>query len=374
MADIAKIKQALSAYTGDNETLDYFVSVATAELGNEWVQTIYDVMTDLTQTEQERLDYAYRHYAATAAWNEAQTYLMQTEPLDVATVTDRIPVLEHWLAFYQDAGAQVVEQLKQKLSAQPVVQSVPQEQVMTATTAESPREETIVQQEQPKAQQEEPQPAAAQPVDASKSEALWAVEKIRREVEITKELQAWVAARCVGLGNREVMNYPYYGLVVDVMRQTRKQIQSLLESEEMLAEITHAYPDEVQKLQDYQLMLDKDIEVATQNGLDQDLDLLGNLSIDEVKRILGQLDTSNAKEESEPAPDGFVPILDSDSDLDEGSIKDEYSQIENVVLSDSSQGITKNKDENEKNASQTAQNSVKKKLSFSLGNKKNGTG
>ena len=81
---------------------------------------------------------------------------------------------------------------------------------------------------------------------------------------------------------------------------------------------------------------------------------------------MGQLDTSNTTEFSGPAPDGFEVILDTDSESDDQQIKDEYSQIENKVLSDSD----KNPDENEKNTSQTPKNGVKKKLSFSLGNKK----
>lgn len=364
MADTTRIKQALNAYAGDNDTLNQFVAVVSAELGESWPQSIYETLTDLTADERERLDYAYRHYAAVAAWNEAQGYLAQTEPLDPALMNERIPVLEHWLAFYQDVGLDVVNQLKQKAAAAPAEQ-VPEN--VPASAAEPQVSESAAME----VQEAKPEKPATDP---TKSEALWAVEKIRREVEITKELQAWVAARCVSLGNKEVMNYPYYGLVIDVMRQTRKQIQSLMDSEEMLAEIAQAYPDEIKQLQNYQLLLDKDIEVATQNGLDQDLDLLGGLSIDEVKRILGQLDTSNTKEESEPAPDGFVPILDSDSDLDEEPIKDEYSQIENVVLSDDSPGVAtdviKNKPETEKNTSQTSENGVKKKLSFSLGNKK----
>jgi len=362
MADTGKIKQALGSYTGDNETLNQFVSVATAELGENWTSTIFETLSDLTPDEQNRLDYAFRHYAAMAAWNEAQSYLSGNASLSRAELDERIPVLEHWLEFYQDPGKQVVDQLKQLAS------TLSDSPTQPASTAAAPVSSATAQDETPA------QTPVTEQATPENNKALWMVEKIRREVEITKELQAWVAARCVDLGNKEVMHYPYYGLVIDVMRQTRKQIQSLMESPDMLDEIARAYPDEIKTLQDYQLLLDKDIEVATQNGLDQDLDLLGNLSVEDVKRILGQLDTSTEKEESEPAPDGFVPILDSDSDSDEQPIKEEYSQIENVVLSEVSDqapdDTTKNSETDEKNTSQTQQNSVKKKLSFSLGNKK----
>ena len=44
MADIEKIKEALQQYTGNNETLNLFVETATNELGEDWVQTIFDAM------------------------------------------------------------------------------------------------------------------------------------------------------------------------------------------------------------------------------------------------------------------------------------------------------------------------------------------
>ena len=124
MADIEKIKEALQRYTGDNETLNHFVSVVTTELGEDWFQTIFDTMTNLNQDEQSRLDYVYRHYAAVSAWNEAQFYLQQDGPLDSELITERLPVLEHWLAFYQAPGLELVEQLKQRLSTD-IIQEIP---------------------------------------------------------------------------------------------------------------------------------------------------------------------------------------------------------------------------------------------------------
>lgn len=356
MADINKIKEALQNYTGESESLNHFASVASAELGENWIETIYETLTDLSADEKEKLDHAFQYYAATMAWNEAQAYLNQTEPLNVAAVTDRIPVLEHWLAFFQDAGLQVVEQLKQKLDQE---SSSPQEQTDTSDSAESPTEQQT--------ESEEPQESQPIVVEKPKSEALWTVEKIRKQTDMTKEIQSWVAARCVELGNREVFAYPYYGFVVDVMRQTRKDIQTLLDSADMLQEVNENYPGEVRRLQDYQVSLDKDLEVALQNGLSDETALISDeLTGDDARRLLGQLDTSNTTEFSGPAPDGFEVILDTDSEADDQQIKDEYSQIENKVLSDQD----KNRDKNEKNTSQTPKNGVKKKLSFSLGNKK----
>ena len=362
MADIAKIKEALQNYTGESESLNQFTAVAAAELGENWVETIYDTLTDLSAEEKERLDHAFQYYAATMAWNEAQAYLNQTEELDTAAVAERIPVLEHWLTFFQDAGLQVIEQLKQKLN-------LPAGESEQAQKTESQVPENEPKAAESTAPEEAKQPLEKQPivVEKPKSEALWTVEKIRKQADMTKDIQSWVAARCVTLGNREVFAYPYYGFVVDVMRQTRKDIQSLLDSEEMLKEVNENYPGEVRHLQDYQVSLDKDLEVALQNGISDETALISDeLTGDDARRLLGQLDTSNTPEFSGPAPDGFEVILDTDSEDDEQQIKDEYSQIENKVLGDQD----KNQNENEKNASQTPKNGVKKKLSFSLGNKK----
>ena len=360
MADINKIKEALNSYTGESDSLNNFAAVAAAELGENWIETIYETLTDLSAEEKEKLDHAFQYYAATMAWNEAQAYLNQTEPLN-ASVAERVPVLEHWLAFFQDAGLQVVEQLKQKLATESAVSE--QEEAI-----EEKQPQELEQQAEPEKQAEQ-KPLEKQPivVEKPKSEALWTVEKIRKQVDMTKDIQSWVAARCVSLGNREVFAYPYYGFVVDVMRQTRKDIQSLLDSEEMLREVNENYPGEVQHLQDYQVSLDKDLEIAQQNGISDETALISDeLTGDDARRVLGQLDTSNTPEFSGPAPDGFEVILDTDSEEDDQQIKDEYNQIENKVLG--TQG--KNKAESEKNTSQSPKNSVKKKLSFSLGNKK----
>ena len=355
MADINKLKQALSEYTGDADSLNRFVEVATAELGDNWAESIYETLTDLSAEEKERLDHAFQYYAATTAWNEAQAYLAQETPLDTNLMAERIPVLEHWLTFFQDAGAQVIEQLKQKAAGE--------------TPENISDSETKPDEENP----DDMAPSSEETVDVppfeekKQSETLWAVDKIQKQAEMTKEVQAWVAARCVALGNREVFAYPYYGFVVDVMRQTRKDIQGLLENEEMLREINEAYPGKVRELQDYQVSLDKDIEVAAQNGLSDETALISDeLTGEDARRLLGQLDTSNTPEFSGPAPDGFEVVLDTDEELDDKKITEEYNQIENTLLSDQ----IKNQAESEKKTSQTPQNSVKKKLSFSLGNKK----
>lgn len=110
-----RIISVLENYTGEQASLDAFVSVATEELGADWTGKIYDEMADISDDIKERLDHAFNYYAATTAWNELQSYLTQETPLDYTRTLERIPVLEHWLSFFGAAGDDAVSQLKNKL-------------------------------------------------------------------------------------------------------------------------------------------------------------------------------------------------------------------------------------------------------------------
>ena len=368
MADMNKLKQALNSYEGDTDTLKRFVAAAEAELGSHWTETIYDVLTDLSEEERGKLDHAFQYYAATMAWNEAQGYLAQKDSLDVSVLQDRIPVLEHWLAFFQDAGLAVVAQLKQK--AEQAVS--PAEESETISDIVSKPAETMTEsvdvpetvKAEPKIEEQKTAETEKKPETKPDSEAMWLLDKVRRQVELTQTVQAWVAARCVALGQKEVFAYPHYGFVVDLMNQTKKEVEELLNKSDYLNEINQVDSDAIRALQDYQISLTHDLEIALQNGASAETSLIeDDLTGQDARRILGQLDTSTAPEFSGPAPDGFEVVLDDMPELDEKPIKEGYSQIENVVLSEQ----TKN---NEKNTSQSAKNSVKRKMSFSLGNRK----
>jgi hypothetical protein len=316
--------------------------------------SIYDTLADISETERERLDHAYQYYAAITAWHEAQEYLNQTEPLDEKIMAERIPILEHWLAFFQESGLEVVSALREKLVAQSV-ETEPE-------TAEVPITEPIVQHVSETQEEQK---------NVQEKKTIWIFETIKKQKALTQEVQSWVSARCISLGNKEVFHYPHYGFVVDLMKQTHQDIQSFFENGDLLIEAEEVYPGEIKELHDYQISLEKSLEVAVQNGLSEETDLVDdNLTAADVKKILGHLDTSNTPEFSGPAPDGFEPILDTEEEFNEQPIKEGYSQIENVVLSENQEELSKNISENEKNTSQMPQNSVKRKLSFSLGVKK----
>ncbi len=119
MPDISQLTNALNTYDGSQDSMINFASLAQQILGDNWFSVIYEAMGTLPQPLQEKLDHVYRYYGASLSWGEIQEYLNQTEPLDVAQISERIPTLEYWLSFFNEPGIQAVEQLKAKLQATP---------------------------------------------------------------------------------------------------------------------------------------------------------------------------------------------------------------------------------------------------------------
>ncbi len=135
MANIQRIMDALATYTGDPETLTAFATVAEEELGSNWTNTIYDLISPMTPDQKERLDHAYHYYGATLAWAEVQEYLAQQEPLDLTDLAERVPTLEYWLNFFGDNGLQIINELNEKMKQQSLMSEVMQDvPVSTATT------------------------------------------------------------------------------------------------------------------------------------------------------------------------------------------------------------------------------------------------
>ena len=125
MANTAKLLEALSNYTGNQETLDAFVNTANQELGADWGSSIHQALPGLPPALKEKLDHAFNYYGATLSWNEVQSYLTSQDPLDIETVSGRIETLSYWLNFFGEQGAQIIEQLKDKLEAEKQAQAEP---------------------------------------------------------------------------------------------------------------------------------------------------------------------------------------------------------------------------------------------------------
>ena len=115
MANTIKLLEALSAYTGDQVSLDRFAAVAKEELGDSWMNKVYQTLLDLTPPLKEKLDHAYRYYGAVLSWNEIQGYLASGAEFDETEVETRLETLSYWLSFFGSAGDDAVASLKQKI-------------------------------------------------------------------------------------------------------------------------------------------------------------------------------------------------------------------------------------------------------------------
>ena len=350
-----KIIQALTSYQGTEESLRETISVLSSELGDNWTETVFEKLGGLPVELKDKLNHAFNYYAALMAWQETQGYLDQTDPLP--ELQERLPVLKHWLEFFGDPGNDLYKQLEQKLSS-------PTESLAEDEPIEEKKEEEVASEPEPKTQEpvleEEKEEQAPKKIDLNTPEA-FAIQKAKKEVELLDAVQAWLAARCLQLNNMEVFAYPYYGFAVDLMRQTAKDIQVVLDLEDKTI-LSDLYEGGEEALVRKKQAVESDIETAVQNCESATTALIDeNVNMDEVRKTLGNLDESTDPEYLGPAPDGFELIQDSEP-LDENVVKEQYQKLEKEVLAENA--------ENEKKTSQNAKNSVQRKLSFSLKPKK----
>lgn len=464
-----QIVQALETYTGELDSLNAFVETATRELGAEWTQKIYDDMNDMPDSLRERLDHAFNYYAATTAWSEIQSYLAQPEPLNYDQTVERLPVLEHWLAFFGAAGEEVVTQLQNRLRDEaarahtsttaldepfaPQVQSVPDHQELLPTEQnnepirtddetlqrkindifsdsdtvsapsetvdqilnETPAQRPVVPEEisepvvqKPNVSVEEPVAPVIQPDNKNndqtpvsayippdnvfnpigamepaqndhplvqETEQSWRVGKMFRQLDFIANIEAWISVRCLELGYTDFYTYRYYGFLVDVLDRTIEDLKELLADTDMYDYITARRGDGVQYLQNRLIAFEKESKEAHE-GVLSDLSPLPRegLSVDDLKNRLGGMDLSGEKEYLGPAPDGFEMVEDPYENMDDATLKKEYEKIEaegNLHPADSQTPQNAQSGENVpagiKNTSQTPQNGVQRKMSFSLG-------
>ncbi len=387
-----KIVQALTTYQGTEETLNETVAVLTEELGENWTETVFEQLGGLSSDLKEKLNHVFNYYAALMAWQETQSYLEQNDLLD-DSIQERLPVLKHWLDFFGDPGLELYQQLETKISTQhsedvsEQVESVKDEQIVPEELKENvlekqeqaileePKEDILeeqVQQPVPEDVQEdisEKQDKVEEMVKEEKklvidanSPIAFAVQKAQKEIELLDAVQAWLAARCLQLNNMEVFAYPYYGFAVDLMRQTAKDIQVILDAEDKTG-LSDLFKGGEEALTRKKIAVEADIETAVQNCESSTTALIDeNVNMDEVRKTLGNLDESTDPEYLGPAPDGFELIQDSDEPLDEKAVKEQYQRLEKEVLAENT--------EVEKKTSQNEKNSVQRKLSFSLKPKK----
>ena len=408
-----KIIQALTAYQGTEESLNETVGVLSEELGSNWTETVFEQLGGLSVELKDKLNHVFNYYAALMAWQETSGYLEQKQPFD-EKIQERLPVLKHWLDFFGDPGKELYNQLEQKLStssqeeaapalgAQENVQEKVSQEEIPSSKEELKEEETPenqgAQEEIPSQKEElkeekapgnqgakeekqevetkqensdslipkeeaEPKEKADEIKADMQSPEAFTIQKAKKEIALLDSLQAWLSARCLQLNNMEVFAYPYYGLVVDLMRQVVKDIQLVLDLKDKKI-LPDLYEGGEEAIVRKKQAIESDIETAVQNCESATTALIDEgVNMDDVRKTLGNLDESTEPEYLGPAPDGFELIQDSDEPLDENKVKEQYQRLEKEVLAET-------EDQSEKNTSQNVKNSVQKKLSFSLKPKK----
>jgi hypothetical protein len=407
------IVNALNAYDGTQPSLEKTVAVLSEELGPEWTSLIFQELGGLSVELKEKLDHAFNYYASLTAWQEAQSYLSQTEPLDIELMNERLPVLKHWLDFFGQPGQDLYQQLEERVhstSETSVVGAtdddggqdtiVYEPDVADPSQSIQQNDENSTAEEQPFLEQdpsddttdisvdqiEEHEQLSETPENHLKSEVqedssqnevvdeiheyddtpeAFAIHKAEREIILLDDLQSWLSARCVHLGDIEVFAYPYYGMVVDLMRQTSADIQAVLDLENQDI-VMQYYPDGLNELKRKKQAIDSDIQMAVENCESDTTALIDEgMDINRVKKALGNLDTSTEVEYAGPAPDGFE--LMDDEPIDEEAVKKQYEKLEKQSQHNENTDISVS---DEKNTSQNNQNGVQRKLSFSLKPKK----
>lgn len=414
MANKQRILEALSSYAGDMDTLNRFVQIAQAELGDDWVLSIYTEMGNIPSSLKEKLDHAYNYYAALTSWNEIQSYLTSNTPLNRQEIEERIPILSHWLSFFGDPGMEVIKQLQIKLEQGSSLNSISQDNLLNSQLQEnqtnskeefsqadtfnieektfsdsqavvfSDNEEKLEPEGSPstsveldmnqtskeKTEEQEEKDFRKEKILSVETSDEFAIRHAFDTLDFIKRVQAWTAARCIALGNIEVFSYKYYGFLVDAMEQGKNQIRNILSNPSLYPLLEKKYENGLQILQDNLLSLEEDLRIAYANAQSDVSPLVReDLNAEEAKKALGVLDTSNTKEYLGPAPDGFEVLEDPYEELDETQLKKEYDQLEAKSSELDTIVPMKKSEEGSKISSQSTQNSVQKKMSFSFGSK-----
>ena len=412
--NLERINQTLQAYTGQEDSMQTVASVLKEELGENWTETVFQDLSGLSPALKENLTHAFNYYAATMAWNETQEYLAQKKFVVSPELKERMPILKHWLDFFGAPGTAAYNQLADKIASveaknQPEPEKEPEvemEDSQPKTTVEGaettvapefvetePSQDVVLEAEVggeeknvEEAQVEESAVSEASPeqeeVPATETPPeVFEIQKMERQIELLNQNQAWLAARCIQLKNIEVYAYPFYGFIVDLLRQTLKTIENLESKPEIEGLLDQYLDGGRQALENKKQAIQHEIELAEQNCESAATTLISeDMDMDTVRKTLGVIDNSNTVEYLDPAPDGFE-LLDDEAPLDESAIKEQYRKIENMdaltgrVEKGSSETEEEVKeDATEKKTSQKPQKGVQRKLSFSLKPKKSTTG
>ena len=387
--DLERISDALQNYTGQEESMHEVTNVLQEELGENWTDTVFNDLQSLPPALKDNLTHVFNYYAATMAWNELQEYLADENLQKTPELMERLPILKHWLDFFGTPGQNAYQELENRLSGPAPVASddeggeadiggnIPSdveeiEEVVDDEQASETGDEEII---PTTAENEEVKEAENEEEEKAKIEdtaETFEIEKLQKQLMLLDENQAWLAARCIQLKNIEIYAYPFYGYVVDMMRQIMKSIDTIEKNETAFDLLDQAFKGGKEAFNKRKEAIQHDIELAEQNCESAQTALISeDMDMDEVKRTLGAIDENDTVEYVGPAPDGFE-LLEDETPLDETAIKKQYEKLENM---DAMTGTVAEESKpspqpSQESTSQTEQKGVQRKLSFSLKRKK----
>ena len=389
--NLERISDALQNYTGQEESMHEVTAVLQEELGDNWTETVFDDLQTLPPALKDNLTHVFNYYAATMAWNEIQEYLADENLTKTPELEERMPILKHWLDFFGAPGQAAYADLEKKLEGadtsvvpsdggeneMPKDESVPEEEVVEEVVEDelAPEEEleNFGEQELSQSSENRPEdggvPSSNTGIDEDDPN-VFEIRKLEKQVNLLEQNQAWLAARCLQLKDIEVFAYPFYGFIVDLMRQVVKSMKTILENEETANLIDTVFGGGKEAFDHKKEAIEHDIELAEQNCESATTALISeDIDMDEVKRTLGTIDESDTVEYVGPAPDGFE-LLDDETPLDESAIKKQYEKLEKIDAMTGATEPSKSPEGSEENTSQMPEKGVQRKLSFSLKRKK----
>ena len=128
-----------------------------------------------------------------------------------------------------------------------------------------------------------------------------------RERALYEGMDSWVGSRCVNLNKMEKTEYPYYGVLVDLMQSVVKDCDELLARTDLGPSIEMWIAGGRRELTRIRAALSE--LIAGQEDMYK-TSLEDLLDPEKMREVLGKLDLSNRKETREPAPDGFELVDD----------------------------------------------------------------
>lgn len=128
-----------------------------------------------------------------------------------------------------------------------------------------------------------------------------------REKALYEGMDAWISSRCVNLNKIEKTEYPYYGVLVDLMQSVVKDCNELLSRTDLGPSIEMWIAGGRRELTRLHVALSE--LISSQEDMYK-TSLEDLLDPDKMREVLGKLDLSNRKEKREPAPDGFELVDD----------------------------------------------------------------